>query len=115
AIKIEFPFSYEEVLTQLEGLIADNGMTGNGNVYLQVSRGSAKRNHLFPKDVEPNYYAYLINQERKVEALVDGVGAITLADERWKNCYIKSLNLLPNLMAKQEAHDAGCYEAILHE
>lgn len=115
AIKIDFPFSYDDVLAQLNGLIEENGLTGDGNVYLQVSRGSAPRNHLFPEDVAPNYYAYLIDQARKVDALVDGVGAITFADERWKNCYIKSLNLLPNLMAKQAAHDAGCYEAILHE
>src|SRR5699024_11353320 len=47
-------------------------------------------------------------------ALQEGVKTLTTRDVRWEKCYIKSLNLLPNVMAKQEAKEQGCFEAILH-
>ncbi|MEI3607135.1 D-amino-acid transaminase [Pseudogracilibacillus sp. SE30717A] len=114
AIRIELKHSKAEIINLLSELIARNNMNQDGLVYLQVSRGSAKRIHTFPENVEPNFYAYLENQPRNVEGIADGVGAITLPDERWQNCYIKSLNLLPNVLAKQTALEQGCYEAILH-
>src|SRR5699024_39676 len=51
---------------------------------------------------------------RPIEKITKGVHALTLPDERWANCYIKSLNLLPNILAKQTALENGCYESILH-
>jgi len=82
-------------------------------VYLQITRGIAKRNHLFP-DV-PVSVTMTVREATPLAAEVreKGVSAITREDERWANCYIKSLNLLPNILAKQEAHDAGAFEAIL--
>lgn len=82
-------------------------------VYLQITRGIAKRNHLFP-DV-PVSVTMTVREAKPLpeEVREKGVSVITLEDERWANCYIKSLNLLPNILAKQEAHDAGAYEAIL--
>ena len=82
-------------------------------VYLQITRGIAKRNHLFP-DV-PVSVTMTVREATPWAAEVreKGVSAITREDERWANCYIKSLNLLPNILAKQEAHDAGAFEAIL--
>src|SRR5699024_3381600 len=79
------------------------------------TRGSAPREHTFPDDAKANVYAYVSGQERKLDFLTNGVNAITKRDERWENCYIKSLNLLPNVLAKQEAKEHDSYEAILHK
>lgn len=83
------------------------------SVYLQITRGIATRNHLFPN--VPVSIAMTIREAKPLSAELreKGVTSIILEDERWANCYIKSLNLLPNILAKQTAHDAGCYEAIL--
>lgn len=114
AIRINIKQSKDEIITLLSELISRNNMEQDGFIYLQVSRGTAPRIHTFPEDIEPNIYAYLVNQSRNLEGLENGVRAITLPDERWQNCYIKSLNLLPNVLAKQTAMEQGCYEAILH-
>jgi D-alanine transaminase len=91
----------------------DKSQLKDCNVYLQITRGIVTRNHLFPSvpvsitmTVRP---AKLIPQETREK----GETAIFHEDERWANCYIKSLNLLPNILAKQTAFEAGCYEAIL--
>lgn len=83
------------------------------NVYIQVTRGIAKRNHLFPN--VPVSISMTIREAKPLseEMRKNGVAAISRDDERWANCYIKSLNLLPNILAKQTAHEAGGYEAIL--
>lgn len=114
AIKIKLPFDKAEFTHLLNELLIRNKMNKDGKVYLQITRGSAPRDHIFPVDVLPNIYAYLQDLPRNLQFLSDGVHAITAKDIRWQNCYIKSLNLLPNVLAKQEAKEHGCYEAILH-
>ncbi|MEN2767789.1 D-amino-acid transaminase [Ornithinibacillus xuwenensis] len=114
AIKIKLMVTKDELKHMLQELLNRNQMTEDGKLYMQVSRGSAPRDHVFPKDVDPNIYAYIQSQPRNLETMKNGVGVITHRDIRWENCYIKSLNLLPNVMAKQEAKEHGCYEAILH-
>ncbi|BAC13039.1 D-alanine aminotransferase [Oceanobacillus iheyensis HTE831] len=114
AIKIEIPQSKKEMKELLLQLITKNEMTTDGKVYMQITRGSAPRDHIFPQSVEPNMYAYVQDMPRNKEALQHGVSTITQPDIRWENCYIKSLNLLPNVLAKQTAKEQGCYEAILH-
>ncbi|MFD1849942.1 D-amino-acid transaminase [Oceanobacillus bengalensis] len=114
AIKLVLPFNKEELSNLLLELLKRNNMETNGKLYLQATRGSAPRDHVFPVDVLPNIYAYIQDQPRKTNTLEKGVNAITHRDMRWENCYIKSLNLLPNVMAKQVASENNCYEAILH-
>lgn len=114
AIRIQIDQTEEQLKTLLIHLVQKNNMTEDGFVYLQITRGSAVRNHIFPENTEPNMFAHLENRARNIEGIHNGVKAITLPDERWDNCYIKSLNLLPNVLAKQTAHERGCYEAILH-
>ena len=114
AIKIKLSQSKEELKGLLLELLNRNKMIEDGKLYMQVSRGSAPRDHVFPEGVEPNIYAYVQSLPRNLSNLKNGVGVITHRDIRWENCYIKSLNLLPNVMAKQEAKENGCYEAILH-
>ncbi|MUV36665.1 D-amino-acid transaminase [Lentibacillus sp. JNUCC-1] len=114
AIKLELPFTNEELKTLLIELLEKNDMRADGTVYLQATRGSAPRNHLFPADAKTNVYAYINDLPRNEEHLEHGVSTITKPDVRWSYCYIKSLNLLPNVLAKQEARQQGCYEAIFH-
>lgn len=110
-IKIKF-MDRPKLKSLLLELLKKNDPIKSGHVYFQVSRGSAPRNHLFPLDVKPNFTAYLVEAERPFKTMVPGVNAIIVEDIRWKHCDIKSLNLLPNILVKQEAHDKGCYEAI---
>lgn len=115
AIQIALPFTKEEVTDLLVELLEKNNMKHDGKVYLQATRGSVKRDHAFPKEIEANFYAYVEDLSRNTTALKEGIQTITTRDIRWEYCYIKSLNLLPNVMAKQEARENGCFEAILHK
>src|SRR5699024_7147647 len=115
AIKLILPFSKKKLISLLQQLIEKNKMTVDSKVYLQITRGSSPREHEFPVETPVNTYAYTQNLPRKHHLLENGVSTITQRDIRWENCYIKSLNLLPNVLAKQEAKEQGCYEAILHK
>ncbi|WP_174616148.1 D-amino-acid transaminase [Virgibacillus ihumii] len=115
AIKLVLPFSKNEITNLLLDLLERNNMSEDGKVYLQSTRGSAPRDHTFPKNVEANVYAYVQDLPRNKKNLENGVSAITRHDSRWDYCYIKSLNLLPNVLAKQEAKENGSFEAIFHK
>lgn len=114
AIYLVLKETKERLKEQLLHLINVNEMVDDGFIYLQVTRGTAARDHSFPKQVEPNLYAYIKKRERPTSLIANGVKTITFPDERWENCYIKSLNLLPNVLAKQKATEEDAYEAILH-
>ncbi|GEN53047.1 D-amino-acid transaminase [Halobacillus faecis] len=115
AVKIDVPYKKEEMYERLDELLKKNGIDGDAKVYLQITRGSAPRDHAFPDQTQANLYAYVKDLPRPYSFLRDGVSAITQEDVRWDWCYIKSLNLLPNVLAKQTAKEQGCYEAILHK
>ncbi len=87
---------------------------GEGTVYFQLTRGVAPREHRFPSAVRPTI-VMMVRETVGIDASHqrDGVCAITLPDLRWARCSIKSLNLLPNVLAKQAADEAGAFEAIL--
>jgi len=97
------------------GLVRHNGLENtNASVYLQVTRGAAPRHHGFPPaDTKPTLYGFARPMELPVQEQTRGVRAITVPDERWLRCDIKSISLLPNILAKQTAVDAGAYESIL--
>ena len=88
----------------------------DGMVYLQISRGVAKRDHAFP-DPAPLPTLVLTAKSINYDALntkaAKGVSVITQPDIRWGRCDIKTVGLLPNAMAKTLAHDAGAEEAWL--
>jgi len=97
------------------GLLERNGFAESGKtmVYLQVTRGVAPRTHAFPKGkVRPTVYAYAAPFPDMGD-LAAGVGAITRADLRWSRCDIKSISLMANVLANQEAKESGAFEAIL--
>lgn len=111
-IFLPLPYSIERLAELLEELIRINQLH-EGNIYLQITRGiSSPRNHLFPSEAKPVLTAYTIPADRPLEFIEKGVSAITTEDIRWLRCDIKSLNLLPNVLAKQKAKEAGCFEAL---
>jgi len=86
----------------------------NGIVYLQVTRGTARRDHPFPPEGTPPSVIVTARSISavKAEAQADkGVAVITQPDTRWGRCDIKTVGLLPNILAKQAARDSGAYEA----
>ncbi|KZD66333.1 D-amino-acid transaminase [Bacillus cereus] len=113
-INIKPSFTKEELIVKLLKLVTVNGITEDSYIYIQISRGTAPRNHIYNDDIKPNYYAYVVPKKRPTELFKTGVKALIQEDCRWLKCNIKSLNLLPNVLAKQEAHNNGCFEAILH-
>ncbi|GJL65263.1 MAG: D-alanine aminotransferase [Nitrospirales bacterium] len=85
----------------------------NCKVYLQVTRGAAPREHQFPAALSPTVLmTFREMPDFDAHLRAKGVSAITLPDIRWGRCDIKSLNLLPNVLAKQKAAEAGAFEAI---
>ncbi|MGI8383000.1 D-amino-acid transaminase [Robertmurraya sp. P23] len=112
-ITIQIPYQPSELEEMLKGLIEKNELT-NGIVYMQFSRGVSPRNHAFPHNVAPTFVAYTRKVDRPVSSMQEGIKAIFIDDIRWLRCDIKSLNLLGNLLAKQKAVEAGCFEAIQH-
>lgn len=88
---------------------------GEASVYLQVTRGAAwPRTHSFPNPpVKPTVYISTNLFKPHTDLHLSGVDAITLQDVRWTRCNLKTVNLLPNTLAKQMAEDAGVNSAIL--
>lgn len=95
-------------------LIRRNGLENeDACVYVQITRGAAPRTHHFPDvAVEPTYYAAAWGFTPTTDPEV-GVEVVTSPDHRWTRCDVKSVSLLGNVLAAQEAHEAGAYEAIL--
>jgi D-alanine transaminase len=86
------------------------------SIYLQVTRGADnKRDHAFPPaSVPPTVFAFaspLVTPSAETRA--QGVAAITVADQRWARCDLKVISLLANVLARQQAIEAGCAEALL--
>ena len=84
-------------------------------LYLQVTRGTAPRNHVYPEagPADAGRDRAQAELSRRQASASEGVGVITLPDLRWGRCDIKSISLLPNVMARQQAAAAGCREAWL--
>ena len=85
-----------------------------GIVYLQVTRGVARRDHAFPPNpVKPGVVitARALDYEKKQQAATAGIAVITLPENRWPRVDIKSVSLLPNVLAKQQAREKGAHEA----
>ena len=86
---------------------------GHAAIYVQITRGAAPRRHAFPKaDVCPTVYATARAFAPPDALLTRGAGVILVPDTRWARCDIKSVNLLPNVLASQQAQEAGAYDAV---
>lgn len=83
-------------------------------VYVQISRGVAPRDHAFPRAATPSLIVTAKRLKRPdATAYRDGVRCVVEPDIRWLRCEIKSVSLLPNVLARQAAREAGAYEAFL--
>jgi D-alanine transaminase len=114
AVRIGNPLSDKEWESMLTELVSRNEGADQA-VYLQVTRGvAAKRDHAFPADTRPTIFAMSTSMAASADIdSITGVTAVTLPDIRWKLCHIKAITLLPNVMLRQQAIDAGTAEAIL--
>tara|TARA_B100000989_G_scaffold53611_1_gene35931 strand:+ start:666 stop:1526 length:861 start_codon:yes stop_codon:yes gene_type:complete len=110
-LKINSPFSnFKSLEIIIKNLIKFNALN-NGFIYLQITRGTSIRNHLFPKFSKPNVIVILYNS-KDTDYFKKGVKVITIDDMRWQRCDIKSTSLLANVLGKQTAEDKGAYESI---
>ncbi len=92
---------------------SDAAGISNARIYFHITRGSAPRNHTYDVSLKPNFFLTVTESEDDSEAKTKGIAVSTHPDWRWKRCVIKSLNLLANVLARQEAANKGCDEAIL--
>jgi len=110
-LRIAMPMTRRALELVSHELLRRNGVS-NGLLYLQVTRGVAPRNHAFPAHVRPALVMTTKNIDfSRQSKFDDGVGVITTPDQRWARRDIKTVNLLPNCLAKQTAVEAGAYEA----
>jgi len=104
--------SVEEIAQRL---LADSGLTdGEATFYMEVTRGAAPRAHQFPSaTTAPTVYATVYRFAPPEELRARGAAAITMTDVRWLRCDIKTIQLLPNVLAKQAAVERGATDALL--
>ncbi len=110
-LAIEAPVSRPALSMIIEEVIRRNRVC-EGIVYLQITRGVAPRDHGFPKVARPALVVSARYAPSKEALRRTGVAVITVPDQRWKRRDIKTVSLLPNILAKQKAVEAGVYEAL---
>lgn len=113
-IRLPMPMTLSALRLVIRQLVLKNRIADRGLVYLQISRGVAPRNHVFPSAVRPS----LVMTARAlppfdIDEASRGVRVVTMVDLRWRRCDIKSVSLLANVLAKQSARDRDAYEAWL--
>lgn len=113
---IKIAFTEHNWLDMLQKLIEKNG-GGSLGIYLQITRGVASKRDLAINQVftEPTLFAMCMPLPKPPADLLDtpGIKVMMLDDTRWANCYIKAITLLPSILLKQQALDAGMDDAIL--
>ena len=101
-------------LQELHEIMIEQSEITDGYIYLQITRGVTPRHHAFERSkLEPQMYMFIKPITTDLSALQQGVKAITLPDERWARVDIKTLNLIPNILAQTKAEKKGAYTAIL--
>lgn len=114
-LEIQVPDRQIEALHDVaERLLRDNAMTaGEGTFYVEITRGAAPRTHAYPPAGTPATVFAMVSKFEVPHALREtGAKAVTAPDVRWLRCDIKTVQLLPNCMAKQKAQLSGALEAI---
>lgn len=112
-LSIDMPMSRKALTTVLREAVRRNRVR-EGLVYLQVSRGVARRDHAFPSPPVPPAVVITVSRvdrEATEARAAKGVGVVTVPENRWGRCDIKTVGLLPNALAKQKAREAGAVEA----
>ena len=112
-VRMTNPHTLEEWAAIIGRLVEANG-GGDQSVYLQVTRGVAPRDHVFPEGVVPTAFVMSNPLKAVPESFkTDGIKAITVDDIRWAQCDIKAITLLPNSLLRQKAQDVGAQESLL--
>lgn len=107
--------SINETKKEMKSILQDmvNKMdSGENFVYWQVTRGTAKRNHAFPEDTKTNLWITISHKD--IVDTYKKIKLITMEDTRFFHCNIKTLNLIPSVMASEKAKEAGCDETVFH-
>jgi len=112
-LSLEVPRSRRGLETLLQSLLHESGYS-EARIYVQVTRGAARREHVFPRKVRPSLVIWVEAMHGVADSKrQSGLRVITVDDQRWNRCHLKSLLLLPNVLARQEAHQRGVDEALL--
>lgn len=112
-IRLRNPHTNEQWRNLLTQLIENND-GDDQSIYLHITRGVAVRNHAFPENTEPTVFMMSNPLLAPPQTLfTTGIAAITAADNRWIRCDIKGISLLPNILLRQQAVDAGALETVL--
>jgi D-alanine transaminase len=112
-LRIAWPMTRRSLEIVMREVVRRNHIE-NGLVYLQVTRGVARRDHVFPSDDTPPAIVITAKRMRPevAEAKAEkGVWVITVPENRWERVDIKTVGLLPNVLARQQAKEAGAQEA----
>lgn len=111
--ELSFPLVDMEMIRIAVLEMFDKGDYDNGDVYIQISRGVAPRDHAFPESNGIQFIMTVRETKRYPDEVhAKGIKAITVEDQRWGRCDIKTVQLLYNALAKQKALDSGAYDAI---
>lgn len=111
-LEIELPYTKDELKEILNDMVQKMD-TGENFVYFQATRGNnAIRNHVFPENAKANIWINIYHKE--ILDLKKKVQLITMEDTRFLHCNIKTLNLIPAVIASQRAKEAGCFETVFH-
>jgi D-alanine transaminase len=112
-LDIKNPMSMRALKMVMQELIDRNHYV-DGSIYMQVTRGTAKRDHIYPKHAKPGLSMMVTPPKMpKAREVLEGVKVITQPDIRWGRRDIKSVSLLPNVLAKQAAAESSAREAWL--
>jgi len=109
-LQMDAPMSGAALSHVIKQVIVRNRVQ-NGIVYVQVTRGVARRDHAFPQGTRPALVVTARNQKSSDSAAEKGIAILTVPENRWDRRDIKSTSLLPNVLAKQAAKQVGAYEA----
>lgn len=111
-LRIEFTMTNAE-LTEILQQVADRVESDSQQLYFQITRGTAIRTHSFPEQASANLLVF--TRGLPLADLIEYRRVTLLEDKRWGHCNIKSLNLIPSVMASQTAKERGCAEAVFHK
>jgi D-alanine transaminase len=112
-LSIESPLEQTQILEAFRRLVKLNQLD-EGLVYMQVTRGVAERDFVWPEDIKPNVFMFTQPKASfENSAAQTGITLASTPDIRWARRDIKSVNLLAQVLAKKAAHDAGAYEALM--
>jgi D-alanine transaminase len=112
AVEINLPWGRVELQEITAGVLAESGIK-EASVYIQVTRGTAPRDHLSAADMRPNLLV-TVRHITEIDPVLysEGIKAITMPEFRWQMCHVKSISLQASVLAKRRAIRAGAVEAI---